>query len=43
MTGKLPPILLFDYFRNVIAPRLALAAALTVLANAILFASIVLE
>ena len=44
MTGKttLPPILRYDYFHNVILPRALLAAALTVIANAILFASIVI-
>lgn len=40
---RLRPVLLLDYLRNVVFPRAALAAALTVLANAIIFASIVLE
>lgn len=44
MTGKptLPPILRLDYFRNVVVPRLALGAALTLIANLILFAQIVI-
>ncbi len=44
MTGKrtLPPILAFDYFRNVVLPWAVLLSACALIANAILFASIVI-
>lgn len=44
---RLPPILFRDYIRHVVRdvvlPRVALAAALLILSNIVLFATIVLE
>ena len=43
MTGKrLPAILVYDYFRNVVFPWLAFGAAASMIASATIFASIVI-